>query len=134
MTYPLSDTQKTDDCRLNTLQEEATRTWLGPTRHSPHAFSLQMKKLNSENDQLKQSSSRLQSEHDQLQKSSSRLKTENEKLKQTSSAPQPDLEKRLREARDLKNEIEMLRAEKQKLLDGEAASKQKVSQSFTDSE
>ncbi|KAL5262069.1 hypothetical protein ACHWQZ_G007682 [Mnemiopsis leidyi] len=85
-----------------------------------------MKKLNSEHDQLKQSSSRLQSEHDQLQQSSSRLKTENEKLRQTSSAPQPDLEKQLREARDLKNEIEMLRAEKQKLLDGEAASKQKI--------
>ena len=89
-----------------------------------------MKNLTSENDQLKQSSTRLKSEHDQLQQSSSRLKTENEKLKQSSSGPHPDLEKQLREARDLKNEIEMLRAEKQKLLDGEAASKQKVCRYF----
>ena len=85
-----------------------------------------MKSLKTENEQLKQSSTRLQSEYEHLQQSSSLLKTENEQLKQSPSRPNPDLDKQLREARDLKNEIEMLRAEKQKLLDGEAASKQKV--------
>ena len=85
-----------------------------------------MKSLKTENEQLKQSSTRLQSEYKHLQQSSSPLTTENEQLKQSPSRPNPDLDKQLREARDLKNEIEMLRAEKQKLLDGEAASKQKV--------
>lgn len=85
-----------------------------------------MKNLKTDNEQLKQSSSRLQSEHDRLQESSRNLISENDQLKESSSRPNPDLEKQLREARDLKNEIEMLRAEKQKLLDGEAASKQKI--------
>ena len=85
-----------------------------------------MKSLKTDNEKLQQSSVSLQSEYDRLQASSLHLKTENDQLKQTSSRPTADLDRQLREARDLKNEIEMLRAEKQKLLDGEAASKQKV--------
>ena len=115
---------KTDDFRLNTLQEDATRTWLGTPR--PHFFSPQMKNLKTENEQFKQSAARIQSEYEQLQQSSALLEAEIEKLKRAPAKPVPDLDRQLREARDLKNEIEMLRAEKQKLLDGEASSKQKV--------
>ncbi|XP_063674560.1 myosin-1-like isoform X16 [Bolinopsis microptera] len=104
--------------------EDATRTWLGPPR--PHFFSPQMKNLKAENEQFKQSTARIQSEYEQLQQSSALLEAEIEKLKQAPAKPVPDLDKQLREARDLKNEIEMLRAEKQKLLDGEASSKQKI--------
>lgn len=90
-----------------------------------------MKSLTTENDQLKQSSSRTQSELEQLQQTLDELEEENEKLRQAAlSRPTPDLDKQLKEARNLKNEIEMLRAEKQKLLDGEAASKQKVGAQF----
>ncbi|XP_063674440.1 putative leucine-rich repeat-containing protein DDB_G0290503 isoform X4 [Bolinopsis microptera] len=85
-----------------------------------------MKNLKAENEQFKQSTARIQSEYEQLQQSSALLEAEIEKLKQAPAKPVPDLDKQLREARDLKNEIEMLRAEKQKLLDGEASSKQKI--------
>ena len=64
------------------------------------------------------------------------LQAENVELKQAPSpvpsspspSPQPPAKpvESDRKSRDMKNEIEMLRAEKQKLLDGEAATKQKV--------
>ena len=64
------------------------------------------------------------------------LQAENVELKQAPSpvpsSPSPSSQPPAkpvesdRKSRDMKNEIEMLRAEKQKLLDGEAATKQKV--------